>query len=115
MKFSKSLVAASSKPLILGILQKGPSYGYDIIQQIKELSGGKLEWADGMLYPVLHRLEKEGLVQASWNQSENGRHRKYYAITESGKQAVKTEKQHWLTMHEVLLTLWSKNSETSNG
>ena len=115
MKYSKSLVAASSKPLILGILQHGATYGYDIIQQIKELSGGQLEWADGMLYPVLHRLEKEGLVTSHWNQSENGRHRKYYAITEEGKQAIHTEREHWLSMHDVLLKLWSKNSNTSNG
>ncbi len=115
MSYSKSLVAASSKPLILGILQQGPTYGYDIIQQIKELSGGRLEWADGMLYPVLHRLEKEGLVTSHWNQSENGRHRKYYSITDDGKKAIHEEQEQWLSIHEVLLRLWSKNSKTSNG
>jgi len=115
MNFSKSLIAASSKPLILGILQQGPNYGYDIIQQIKALSGGKLEWADGMLYPVLHRLEKEGLVTSQWGQSDNGRHRKYYAITDLGKAAIHQEKEHWLAMHDVLLKLWSLNSKTANG
>lgn len=115
MNFSKSLIAASSKPLILGILQQGPNYGYEIIQQIKAISGGKLEWADGMLYPVLHRLEKEGLVQSQWHQSDNGRHRKYYSITEAGKAAIHQEKEHWLAIHDVLLKLWSLNSNTSNG
>lgn len=115
MNFSKSLVAASSKPLILGILQQGPNYGYEIIQQIKLLSGGKLEWADGMLYPVLHRLEKEGLVTSQWNQSDNGRHRKYYSITEPGKAAIHQEKEHWQAMDAVLQKLWSLNSKTANG
>ncbi|WP_416865069.1 MAG: PadR family transcriptional regulator [Imperialibacter sp.] len=115
MDFSKSLIAASSKPLILGILQQGPNYGYDIIQQVKTLSGGQLEWADGMLYPVLHRLEKEGLVTSQWNQSDNGRHRKYYAITELGKAAIHQEQEHWLAMHHVLQKLWSLNSKTSHG
>ena len=108
MKFSKSLIAASSTPLILGILQQRPNYGYDILQQIKEITKGELEWAEGMLYPVLHRLEKEGLITSQWNQSENGRHRKYYAITELGKEAIHKEKEHWMKMHNVLLTLWAK-------
>ncbi|MEQ9424931.1 MAG: PadR family transcriptional regulator [Cyclobacteriaceae bacterium] len=112
--FSKSLVAASSKPLILGILQEGPSYGYKIIQRIKEISNGEMEWADGMLYPVLHRLEKEKLVTSKWEQSDEGRHRKYYSITELGKSALHKEKENWLSMNEMLVALWSANPSTSN-
>jgi len=63
---SRELVAASSKPLVLSVLAKRESYGYDIIRQVKELSGGQLEWADGMLYPVLHRLERDGLIKSFW-------------------------------------------------
>lgn len=64
--FSKSLVAASSKPLILSILKKGKNYGYALTQEVKKVSGGTLEWADGMLYPVLKRMEKDGLIQSEW-------------------------------------------------
>lgn len=110
--FSKSLVAASSKPLILGILQEGTSYGYAIIQRVKEISNGKLEWSDGMLYPVLHRLEKEGLIRSQWMQSEEGRHRKYYAITALGKQSLYKEKANWNSMNEVMQALWSINPAT---
>lgn len=60
----KELVAASAEPLILSLLSKGESYGYAIIQEVKERSGGKLNWTDGMLYPVLHRLEQRGLIKA---------------------------------------------------
>ena len=112
--FSKSLVAASSKPLILGILQGGPLYGYKISQRVKEISNGKMEWADGMMYPVLHRLEKENMITSKWEQSKEGRHRKYYSITELGKQALYQEKAHWMSMHEVMLNLWSINPSTSN-
>ena len=111
--FSKSLVAASSKPLILGILQSGPLYGYKISQRVKEISGGQLDWADGMLYPVLHRLEKEQLITSKWEQSDEGRHRKYYSITEAGKKALHQEKAHWMSMHEVMLKLWSLNASTN--
>ncbi len=112
--FSKSLVAASSKPLILGILQEGTSYGYRIIQRVKEISNGQIEWSDGMLYPVLHRLEKEVLIESKWMQSEEGRHRKYYSITEAGKEALHVEKAHWTNMNNVMQNLWDLNPSTSN-
>jgi len=63
MKLEKELVAASSVPLILSILSEGDSYGYAIIQRVKELSCGKIEWTDGMLYPVLHWLEDRRMVE----------------------------------------------------
>lgn len=114
LSFSKSLIAASSKPLILGILQEGTSYGYKIIQRVKEISSGKLEWSDGMLYPVLHRLEKEGLIASKWVQSEEGRHRKYYAITEEGKAALHQEQENWTSINQVMEVLWKLPSSTSN-
>ena len=61
---NKALMAASTKPIILTILQRGEDYGYNIIQHVKELSGGTLDWSDGMLYPVLQRLEKENLISS---------------------------------------------------
>jgi PadR family transcriptional regulator, regulatory protein PadR len=66
MDLGKDLVAASATPLVLAILAEGESYGYAIIKRVSELSGGHLRWTDGMLYPVLHRLERNGLVAAKW-------------------------------------------------
>ncbi|MEM9646610.1 MAG: PadR family transcriptional regulator [Planctomycetota bacterium] len=103
---SKELIAASTKPLLLAILSKGESYGYAIIEQVRERSGGHLEWSEGMLYPVLHRMEKEKLVQSSWKVGENGRKRKYYRLTKSGKQAIETERQQWFAVHETLAAYW---------
>ena len=103
---SKGLMAASTKPLILTILKEGKSYGYLIIQRVKDLSGGRLEWSDGMLYPVLHRLEKEGSIESEWMITANGRKRKYYSITEQGKRELITEKEDWLSIQAVLLKLW---------
>lgn len=99
---SKDLVAASAIPLILSILQRGDSYGYAIIQQVRELSGGELEWADGMLYPILHRLERRKLVQAYWGTAENGRKRKYYRLHRSGVEELAALKSHWDRMHGML-------------
>lgn len=110
---SKELVAASSRPLILSILAEGESYGYAIIQRVRELSGGRLEWTEGMLYPVLHRLERQGLVKAVWRTSETGRKRKYYRILRQGNAALAEERQQWLSVHSTLTNLWNLGTQTA--
>jgi PadR family transcriptional regulator, regulatory protein PadR len=103
---TKDLVAASSKPLILSILAAGESYGYEIIQKVRGLSGGELEWTDGMLYPVLHRLEREGLIVAEWKEADTGRERKYYRLSADGRKSLNTERQQWLAVHNTLCRVW---------
>ena len=103
---SKDLVAATSKPLILSILADGESYGYAILQQVHRLSGEKIEWTEGMLYPVLHRLESEGLICAKWTLADTGRERKYYRLTQKGHKTLQAEKSQWLTAHNTLCKLW---------
>lgn len=104
---SKTLTAASTKPIILGILKQGSSYGYHIIKKIKALSGGSIEFSDGMLYPVLHRLEKDGLIESRWAVEDEKRPRKYYDITALGKQALVEEKEQWLQINTVLNQIWN--------
>ncbi|MGB2905913.1 MAG: PadR family transcriptional regulator [Candidatus Aminicenantaceae bacterium] len=103
---SKALIAASTKPMILSILQEGENYGYQIIQSVKRVTGGKLEWSDGMLYPVLHRLEKDSLIRSNWRISDEGRRRKYYRITELGRAELESEMEQWMSVHQALSTLW---------
>lgn len=109
---SKNLTAASTKPIILGILKQGNSYGYLIIKKIKELSGGKMKYSDGMLYPVLHRLEKDGLIVSKWVMEDDSvRPRKYYEITDTGKEALLEEQMQWSQVNAVLHAVWNpKNS-----
>lgn len=103
---SKDLVGASSKPLVLSILASGESYGYEIIQKVRELSEEEIEWTDGMLYPVLHRLERDGLIESEWRQADTGRERKYYRLTSDGRKALKAEHQQWLKVHNTMCKLW---------
>jgi PadR family transcriptional regulator PadR len=105
MALSKDLVAASAIPLILSILREGDSYGYAIIQRVREVSGGELEWADGMLYPILHRLESRKLVEAFWGAAENGRKRKYYRLRSSGVEELAALRAHWDKLHGMLQRL----------
>jgi DNA-binding PadR family transcriptional regulator len=106
MKLEKELVAASSVPLVLSILSESDSYGYAIIQRVKELSGGKIEWTDGMLYPVLHWLEDQRLVRSCWIKSESGRKRKYYSLQSDGRQALRQQKEQWTVVTSTLNQLW---------
>lgn len=103
---SKALVAASTKPIILSILLSRENYGYQIIQRVKKLSGGSLEWSDGMLYPVLRRMEKEGFIQSQWKISDGSRHRRYYKLTDLGKEELMKERKQWMKVHNALKKLW---------
>jgi len=108
MELNKDLVGASATPLVLAILGEGDSYGYAIIKRVAELSRGHLQWTDGMLYPVLHRLERQDLVAAKWGLSETGRKRKYYHITRLGKEQLATQKEQWQAVDRTLRGLWMK-------
>jgi DNA-binding PadR family transcriptional regulator len=106
MKLEKELVAASSVPLVLSILSDGDSYGYAIIQRVKELSGGKIEWTDGMLYPVLHWLEDRRFVRSRWTEADSGRKRKYYSLRPEGRRALRRQKEQWALVTSTLDQLW---------
>ena len=108
MDMGKDLVAASATPLVLAILAEGDSYGYAIIKRVAELSGGHLQWTDGMLYPVLHRLERQALVAAKWRAAESGRRRKYYCITKEGKAQLAAQRQQWQVADDALRGIWMK-------
>ena len=103
---AKDLIAASAKPLLLSILSGGESYGYEIIQRVKTLSNGEIEWKDGMLYPVLHRLEKQGLIESYWQTAENRRKRKYYRIKPKGQTELVQERRQWNIVNATLARLW---------
>jgi PadR family transcriptional regulator PadR len=106
MEINKDLIAASSTPMVLAILAEGDSYGYAIIQRVRELSRGHLEWTDGMLYPVLHRLERLGHVEARWEIAESGRRRKYYRITSRGRNQLDHERRQWQAVDGALRGIW---------
>jgi PadR family transcriptional regulator, regulatory protein PadR len=105
---AKELVAASTEPLILTLLSAGESYGYALMQEVKRLSGEKIEWTDGMLYPVLHRMEREGWITSRWGQSETGRKRRYYSIKQDGRKALKDQREQWVAVSGVFRQLWKQ-------
>jgi DNA-binding PadR family transcriptional regulator len=105
-KLSKELIGASSIPIILSILSKSESYGYEIIQSVKEISNGKIEYGEGTLYPVLHKLEKKGLIESYWKIGESGRKRKYYKVSSMGEKELLLEKENWTIINRIISKLW---------
>ncbi|PKI02671.1 PadR family transcriptional regulator [Glaciecola sp. 33A] len=102
MSLSKDLVAASSTPLILSILDHNESYGYAIIQQVHQLSNGEIQWADGMLYPILHRMEKKGWIESFWGKADTGRKRKYYRLCPTGVDELIQQRQQWQKLSSMI-------------
>lgn len=93
------------RPLILSILEEGESYGYAIIQRVKELSGGHIEWTDGMLYPILHRPEEQATIRSHWGSSDTGRKREYYALETPARAVLKVQKEQRLLVQATLSRL----------
>src|SRR5262245_28332315 len=106
MHIDKDLVAASATPLVLGILAEGESYGYAILKRVRALSGGELQWADGMLYPLLHRLRRRAYVPTERRKSPEGRRRKYYVLTDEGRAGLADQQRQWRTVARALNDVW---------
>jgi len=106
MGIGKDLIAASSIPIVLAILAEEDSYGYAILQRVRAWSAGRIQWTDGMLYPVLHRLERLGHIAARWEVAESGRRRKYYRITARGRGQLAEERRQWQAVDATLRSLW---------
>ena len=113
MRIGKDLVAAAATPLVLGILAEGESYGYAILQRVEQLSDGELSWSDGMLYPLLHRLERLGYVESAWHASPEGRRRKHYLLSQGGRAVLAEQRRQWVTVSKALEKVWMPASDAT--
>ncbi len=102
MKPDKELIGATTGLLVLKVLAREASYGYHIIRSINEEADGLFTWKEGTIYPLLHKLEKEGQVRTQWQQADTGRRRKYYYITAQGRSSVDTGVKHWEAFHSLI-------------
>lgn len=109
-KVSKELVGASAAKIILSVLSQGDSYGYDMLQKVKELSNNRIKWNEGSIYPVLKKMEAMGLIKSYWRMQENERPRKYYNLLDLGKAELQNEIEEWNMVHSMLNKLWNVNT-----
>jgi DNA-binding PadR family transcriptional regulator len=114
MANEKELLGASTSLLVLACLRIGPSYGYEILKSLNAGGDGLFEWQEGTLYPVLHRLQKDGLVRAQWQDADakaGGRRRKYYYITAKGRSALTQQAAKWNALDSLVKKLTGASHE----
>ena len=102
MKINKELMKGSTSILILTLLEKEDMYGYQITQELKKRSGNAFEMKEGTLYPTLHALEKDSAVESYWYDTEEGRRRKYYKITDTGREMLTHKQKEWSRFMEAM-------------
>ena len=105
MEFSQDLVKGTVGPVILKLLSGQEMYGYEIIKAVALRTNGVFDWKEGTLYPWLHRLEGEGLIESRWVAADTGRQRKYYRITRRGTAALKAHAEEWATFSSTVNAL----------
>lgn len=95
MSLRNQIRKGSTEILILTLLADQPMYGYLLSQELGRRSGGYFEMKEGLLYPTLHRMEKEGLLASEWQKTDSARRRKYYSITSQGREMLATQSADW--------------------
>lgn len=110
---SQSFGRRINELLVLRELDRAPLHGYQVVLEIEERSGGYFQFSHGTLYPILHRLEKEGLVSGRWSDPEEGRPRKEYALTEAGRTYLAELRGEWRELSDRLESFLNLEGETN--
>jgi len=97
MKINKELMKGSTSMLLLSVLEKEEMYGYQIIKELEQRSEDVFSMNEGTLYPILHTMAKEGLLDSYWENTTSSRKRKYYRITDKGRKVLQEQKEEWKT------------------
>ena len=107
-------MASSLAPLVLIILRRQESYGYQIIQELRDKSDGQLTVAEGTLYPVLKKMEGKEWIQGIWKKADSGRERRYYQLTDKGKKELEQQYSQLNFINELIDKLWKLPISTSS-
>ena len=100
MKVEKTLLSGSTPLLVLSLLKDGDMYGYQMADELATRSDDTFQLKEGTLYPLLHSLEKEGLVKSYKKETPGGRERKYYTLTEAGRGQLEEKTRQWQLFSE---------------
>ena len=97
--------------LILKAVSLGPLHGYGVLLRIQEISGQRLEIQQGSLYPALYRLERQGLIESEWGESENKRKARFYRLTAAGRRRLQQETRDWNRMADIIAGILKASPE----
>ena len=112
MAIKKTMLDGNVETMLLAILDRAPSYGYEIVRLLNEQSAGVLTMGEGTVYPVLHRLEKRRLITSFWEKTDGGRPRKYYRLTKAGSKLLTENRQQWASLVQVMNSFLSPPGNT---
>lgn len=112
---NKDMMKGTTVTLVLKIVSGRDCYGYDIIKRVKELSDETFALKEGTLYPILHTLEKDKLIDSYWSEAEGQRKRKYYKITKKGRAALDEKQKEWETFRTAVDQLLATPRSPSRG
>ena len=104
-EFSTQLIRSSTDLVILALLRDQPMYGYEILVTLTDRGNGEFQLKQGTLYPLLYRLEREGLISAKWETPPNGKKRKVYSLTADGKKAQLARSEEWIRFTQAVNSL----------
>ncbi|GGN55835.1 PadR family transcriptional regulator [Oceanobacillus indicireducens] len=107
--FNRELVKGSTSILVLQLLNERDMYGYELVKEMAKRSDDQLQMKEGTLYPALHKMEKQAYVEHYWKQQEKGPARKYYRITEEGKEILAERTSEWKQYVQVMNNLIGRN------
>jgi PadR family transcriptional regulator PadR len=94
-EYSRELLKGAADTLVLSTFADGEMYGYQIVKELERRSEGFFALKEGTLYPILHRLERQGLLSARWETMPNGSERRYYALTGRGRRTLTAKIEEW--------------------
>ena len=113
MSLTADILRGYTDAILLQLLTGGESYGYEMNQRLSAISDKRFELKEATLYTVFRRLETGGYITARWGDEQSGARRRYYAITEAGRQRLEQEQEAWLETRDLLdLLLWGADEET---
>jgi PadR family transcriptional regulator PadR len=98
----RELLKGSTDTLLLALLSERPMYGYEILREIEQRSKGYFHMKEGTLYPALHRLERESLIEGLWRTAPGGQYRRYYAISARGAEQLQLRRSEWQSFSRAI-------------
>jgi PadR family transcriptional regulator PadR len=100
--YSRELLKGAADTLVLSAFAEGDKYGYQVVKELERRSEGYFCLKEGTLYPILHRLERQGLLSARWQTMPNGSERRYYALTAKGQRVLSDKLNEWQTFAQAV-------------
>jgi len=105
MKLERELMRGAGPTAVLKLLSRHEMYGYELVEALSKQTDGVLAMGQSTLYPMLYNLEAKELIEANWRSAENGRDRKYYALTGKGKKKLKSDMEAWKKLNEAMVSI----------